>query len=457
MIETWIGEDKFRDGMRIYMAAHKYNNSTSADLWAALSQAANRDVGKVAAGFTEQPGIPLIHVARACEKGHAQIALTQDRFTINDPHPKALSWIIPVTYGAPGTAPQQLLLSSDPQTITLAKCNSPVKLNFGETGYYRTQYDAASLKALQAIMPKLDATDRVNLLGDQFALFVANRAPLSDYLALLPALKSEHSIAVWQDTLDHLKHLTDILQGSDQEAGFNKYAVSLVRPQLARLGWDAKPNESFLDTVLRPQLIEALGQFNDPQTIAAANKRFAAFIKDSASLPPAQRDPVFNIVGHHADQATYDTLKKLGTEAVSTEEKLRYFEAMGTAADPALMQQSVAFATSGAIPNGRILSIIQSASRNSGNPELLFKLVLQHEADFAARIPADGFGITAPMVAVIGSSNPDTAKAMLALKSSTASIGAKTWAARIAGAINTAAELRSRTVPVVKEWLASKH
>jgi len=294
-------------------------------------------------------------------------------------------------------------------------------------------------------------------LGDQFALFVANRAPLSDYLALLPALKSEHSIAVWQDTLDHLKHLTDILQGSDQEAGFNKYAVSLVRPQLARLGWDAKPNESFLDTVLRPQLIEALGQFNDPQTIAAANKRFAAFIKDSASLPPAQRDPVFNIVGHHADQATYDTLKKLGTEAVSTEEKLRYFEAMGTAADPALMQQSVAFATSGAIPNGRILSIIQSASRNSGNPELLFKLVLQHEADFAARIPADGFGITAPMVAVIGSSNPDTAKAMLALKSSTASIGAKTWAARIAGAINTAAELRSRTVPVVKEWLASKH
>ena len=62
MIETYLGEDKFRDGMRHYMAAHAYSNSTTADLWAALEGASGKPVKQIAAGFTEQPGIPLIEV-----------------------------------------------------------------------------------------------------------------------------------------------------------------------------------------------------------------------------------------------------------------------------------------------------------------------------------------------------------------------------------------------------------
>ena len=44
MIEDWIGPDVFRSGMRTYMKAHQYSNSTSADLWAALGAASHRDV-----------------------------------------------------------------------------------------------------------------------------------------------------------------------------------------------------------------------------------------------------------------------------------------------------------------------------------------------------------------------------------------------------------------------------
>ena len=71
MIEDWIGPDVFRDGMRDYMKAHQYGNATSADLWAALGAASHRDVAQVAAAFTEQPGIPLVHVARLTAAGIA--------------------------------------------------------------------------------------------------------------------------------------------------------------------------------------------------------------------------------------------------------------------------------------------------------------------------------------------------------------------------------------------------
>jgi aminopeptidase N len=453
MIEDWVGPDVFRDGMRAYMKAHQYGNATSADLWAALGAVSHRDVAHVASGFTEQPGIPLVHVARACEGGHGQITLTQDRFAIHDPHPKPLTWTIPVTIGAPGAASQRVLLTGEPAVVKLASCAAPEKINLGEDGYYRTQYDAASLKALQGVFAKLAPADRANLLGDQFALFVADRSTLAGYLDLLPAMKTETNIAVWQDTLSHLRRLDRALEESPERAGFDAYAIGLIKPEFARLGWDAKPGETFLNSLLRPDLIAALGRFGDQDVIAQANARFAAFLKNPASLPPALREPVLDIVGHHADQETYDTLKKLGVAAASTEEKLRYFGAMASATNPELMKQSVAFATSGEVPNGRITMMIYQASSASGKADELYKMVVPHEAEFAAKMPADGLGPTVLVAAAAGSSNPELAKTLLAAKSSQASIGAKIWAARVADGINTAADFRARAEPVVAAWL----
>jgi aminopeptidase N len=453
MIEDWVTPDVFRDGMRAYMKAHAYHNATSADLWAALGAVSHRDVAHVAGGFTEQPGVPLVRVTRSCAGDRGEIALTQDRFTINDPHPKHETWTIPVTLGGPGMKTQRLLLTDGSTLLPIGSCTAAVKANLGEDGYYRTQYDAASLKALEGVLPTLAPVDRANLLGDQFAMFVGNRAPLSDYLDLLAALKDETDVAVWQDTLQHLQRLDRALQGSAVRSGFDTYAISVVAPELDRLGWDAKPGETFLNGILRPEVISALGRFDDRAVIDEANKRFAAFLKDPASLPPQLREPVLDIVGHHADQKTYDTLKELGMKATSTEEKLRYFGAMASATDPALMQQTVAFATSGAVPNGRITMMIYQASSSSGKPDELYQMVKPHEADFAARMPKDGLGPTVLVAAAAGSSNPEMAKTLQAEPTSNASLGAKIWAGRVADMINTSADLKARSVPVVAAWL----
>ena len=453
MIEDWLTPAVFRDGMRGYMKAHAYSNATSADLWASLGQAAKRDVAAVAAGFTEQPGVPLVHVARSCTGGQAQVALTQDRFAIHDPHPKPLTWTIPVTLGAPGAATQRVLLSGQPVTVKLADCDSPIKANLGENGYYRTQYDDASLHALGAVLPQLAAVDRANLLGDQFALFLANRAPLSDYLNLLPAMRGEQDIAVWTDTLTHLQRLDKALEGSAAQKPFRAYAINLIEPEFDRLGWNAKPGETFLNALLRPLVIGALGQFGDPAVVAEAGKRFAAFETNPAALPPNLREPVLDIVGHHADQATWERLKQLATKATSTEEKLRYFSAMASASDEKLIRENAAFSLTGEIPNGRLVLFIFDMSRSSGDPALVFELVKPIEKQLAAHMVQDGMRPTPLAAAAAGSSDPAIAKAVLEAPSSTASRGTRIWAARVATSIETAADLRARAVPVVTAWL----
>ncbi len=72
MLESFLGEEVFRDGIRKYMAAHKLSNTTTADLWNSLSEASGKPVGEIAAAWTEQPGFPVVKVARDAErKDHA--------------------------------------------------------------------------------------------------------------------------------------------------------------------------------------------------------------------------------------------------------------------------------------------------------------------------------------------------------------------------------------------------
>lgn len=455
MIEDWISPDKFRDGMRAYMKAHQYNNATSADLWAALGQASGKDVATVAASFTEQPGIPLVEVARSCSGGHGKITLTEDRFTINDPNPAKQTWTVPVTVGFIGGKTQQVMLSGAPVTVPLPSCAAAAKANWGEQGYYRVQYDAASLKPLVANYAKFGDADRANLLGDQFAMFAAGRAPLADWLNMLPALKAEKNIAPWQDTLNHLGRLDDLTRGTPAHAQFRAYIRKLLAPEFARLGWDAKPNESFLDALLRPRVIETLGRADDKAVVAEARKRFAAFVSKPESLAPNLREAVATIVGEHAGEQDYATLQKLGEQATSTEEKLRYFIAMSLSPDPKLVQRTIDFSLSGAVPNARIVFLIYGAARGSDDPDSVFRLVQANEAKIRPHLADMSQNFLLPAAAA-GSMNPAIADAMLNDPSVKGSTGALVVAREAADQIRTAASLHEKASSEIASWVKGK-
>src|SRR5207302_11154631 len=50
MLESYLGEDAFRSGLRQYMRDHAYGNATTADLWRALEAASGKSVAAIAAG-----------------------------------------------------------------------------------------------------------------------------------------------------------------------------------------------------------------------------------------------------------------------------------------------------------------------------------------------------------------------------------------------------------------------
>ncbi len=62
------------------------------------------------------------------------------------------------------------------------------------------------------------------------------------------------------------------------------------------MGWVPKKGESDLDTLLRPVALAALGNNDDAETIAEAQKRFAEYQKDPQSLPADLRFIVYKLV-----------------------------------------------------------------------------------------------------------------------------------------------------------------
>ena len=64
MVENYLGEETFRQGVHNYLAAHLYANATAEDFWNAQTATSHQPVDKIMASFIDQPGVPLLSFGR---------------------------------------------------------------------------------------------------------------------------------------------------------------------------------------------------------------------------------------------------------------------------------------------------------------------------------------------------------------------------------------------------------
>src|SRR2546423_2880019 len=281
MLESFLGEDVFRDGIRRYIEAHKYSNGTTADLWKALSQASNESIAEIAAGWTEQPGFPVVNVKRDAD---GKVQLTQERFTVNFENAPPLLWKIPLTYSVVDEPTATLLMTDKTAALNNIPADRALKLNVNGAGNYRVEYDARSWKLILEALQKLGTEDRVNLLSDAWALVQAGRAPVSFYFGLVETLPASTDLAEREQIIEVLEFMNRLLIGSPQCKKFQQYARSVLRSTFAKLEWEPKTGEPPGAANLRASLIRALGDFNDSEIIAGCRERFEKYLSNPASL-----------------------------------------------------------------------------------------------------------------------------------------------------------------------------
>jgi aminopeptidase N len=460
MLESYLGEDAFRDGIRRYMAAHAYGNTTTADLWQALEDAAGKKVSGIAASFTEQDGVPLISVETSCSGDDQRMTLRQDRFVIAPGNAASRlpprHWQIPVAVGPLGsTRPPDVLLLDGTAEIAAGTCGEAIKVNLGDIGYYRVEYGPVSRGALTKSLALLTPEDRLNFLADGWALVQAGRAEPASYLALVDAISLDDQRAVWDQAIGSLTRLDHLALGRAERPALQAYARARLRPLLDRLGWDGSGSGDDDDTLLRSSLIWALGEFGDPDVLTEAKRRFDGFRQNPSSLPGTLRDAVTQLVGLGANRESYDMLLAMARNSTVTNERLRYYYAAASARDPELAGTTLALTLTDEMPNTIIGNIINTVASTGEQPDLAWDFV---KSNFDALSTKLGPQFRDLFVAgfMTNFSDDEHAAELAHFAPAQATSGGRVTTARALETIAISADLKARALPAVDAWIRAR-
>jgi aminopeptidase N len=364
MIESWLGVEKFRAGMRLYFSRHANGSTTTADLWQALEDSSGEKVRAMAAGWTEQPGFPLVHVRSV---GEGEIELRQERFTIHQEKPAALTWRIPVVIAQPdGGEPRTVLLGSEPMRVHAAL---PALVNAGRAGYFRVEYTGDAWTRLRKRITNLPEADRLGTLQDQWALVQSGRAPLDRWLELASALRDDPSPTVGGEIAGVIGFLDHIFRGSTERSAFQNRVRTLLAPRLARMGWDAAPSEEPATANHRAGLIRLLGQMGDPAVLSEARNRFETFMARPESLAGDLRGAVLTLAGQNADAATWDRIHDIARRTTDTEQKDLLYSALAAVRDGKLCDRALAISLGDELPARHAAAMVGRVAAGSEQPE----------------------------------------------------------------------------------------
>jgi aminopeptidase N len=456
MLESYLGEKEFRNGIHTYLSAHAYGNTTTADLWAALESVSGKPIRAISAGWTEQPGVPVVKVKTDCVDGRRVVSLGQERFTVQNPSAAPMRWEIPITL-VDTARPDRVkvaLLDGESGSETIDDCQGAVKANAGDTGYYRVAYDAAAFQRLQADFEHLSAADRLNLLNDTWAMVEAGRASATNYFELLDAVRGEKTAAIWEQILATLAVVDELEQREAGRPRFHEYARELLRPQLDRLGW-AGSKARGPESLLRGRVIITLSDFGDQQVIARTRELFQKFLSRPESVDADLRPAVFKSVGRYSDRRTYEQIHELAKKARGSEERSLYYQAMSRALDSELAGATLALSlTEETVPQEATHFVIDVAD-SSERPELAWQFAQQHMNELLPRVDPFERSHYAPSImgAFCDAARADELEAYM---KTNAAEDAQAKARETAEDIRLKASLKQRELPAIDQWVAAR-
>ena len=392
MLEAYAGDDVWRDGLRRYMAAHKFANAGTSDLWTAIEAAGATSLTDIAHDFTNQPGVPLVKVAGAsCTGGKTALQLTRSQFSQDRQAAVAADpqgWRIPLLVSVGTGAPVRGVLSKPTEQLEMDGCGT-VLVNAGQLGYYRTLYPAAMLTALRQEMPRLAPIDQLGLLRDQLALASAGYQDMGAALGLLAAVPGDANPLVAESAIGTWAGLYTLLD--DDEAAQAKVATLATaawRPRLDALGDTPRAGDEVPQENLRASLLGALGAMGDTAVLAEARRRFDALQTDPAALDGPLKTTWLSIVAANATEAQWNQLLSLAQSSDSSVQRSTYYALLGAADDDGLAQRALDLALSGNVGVTDSAAIISAVSADHG--DLAFNFVLDNEAKVNSLVDASG-------------------------------------------------------------------
>jgi len=450
MLESYVGADVWQAGVRRYIKRHAYGNTTSDDLWTAVSEVSTTPINDIAHAFVNAPGVPLVHVTSACEGQQTRLTLTPDEFRIGpNTRPKG-QWPIPVTYSALKGSADRVVLDGHAHDVRVPGCEGAL-INVGAGGYYRVDYDAASFDALVSHFDQLSVSDRLAITYDRLALARSGAAPAGDVLRLVFATPVDAPAPLWQGMVSVLESLEGLYSVSDSgREALHARIRSALTPLKARLGWTPRADESMQTASLREEVLVALATAGDAETLAEARRRFAGADKDPTLVPGPLRRAIDYMVALGADEATFEALHRSAAAERSPAMRSHLYTVLCSVQDKALAMRALALALSDEPPKTVSPQMIRQVAANY--PDETFDFALAHLDDVRGKVDAPAWSRYVPSL-VHASVNPAMPARVRAFAETELAGREHRDADKAALSLEIRLDQRARLLPDVDAWV----
>ena len=439
MLEDYVGEAAFRRGLRRYLKDHAYGNASGADLWDAIGEASGLPVRRLVQAWIGREGFPVVEASMAGGRGRGRrLRLRQERFTYEPRRVRSgrrgagsepAAWPIPVSVGlassaaagtgraavrgeaagARGARPELFSRRTGSIEAPAAKRaaasgrkggakgrgraaarHTVAVVNLGRRGFYRVRYDQGMMLDVRHAITQgsIQAIDRWGVHNDLYAMCMAGRAALGEYLDMVDAYSGDEDYMVCADISASLRSLWARTYGEPYSGIIAGYARRHFSRLLDRLGWDARRGERHTDALLRGGAISALGALGDASTIAEAESRFDAHYDGSEPLAADLRDAVYSAVAQGSPtRRTFSRMVSLYGASQSQEESVRILGGgLASLGDAAQLRRSLDFALGRRVRSQNVHVVVVRAAASPRGAGVVWPWVRSNWADVAAKV-----------------------------------------------------------------------
>jgi hypothetical protein len=175
-------------------------------------------------------------------------------------------------------------------------------------------------------------------------------------LSQLAAFRGEDNPNVWTALSMVLLALDKVVQGTPGNEQFRSFAEGLVSPAMDAAGWDPRPHDGHLDLIKRSTIVALVGRFSRRAAdLDEARRRFDAFCADptgpvgAAACPTEFRQTILQMALLEGGAEQYHALKAAYSKLQTDADRKHVMFALGHTSVPALRQQAMEWAISGAV------------------------------------------------------------------------------------------------------------
>ncbi len=386
MFENYLGEEAFRDGIRLHMRRFEDGVADVDDFMTSIADGSKSpDVVESFNSFIMQPGIPYLDVEFTCPAPDAGlIRVSQSRYapvgsTID---PTAQTWVIPLAIkmnGANGERTVRQIFSGSSMEVPLdGGCPDWVLPNADGAGYWRFALNESAWQNLITNYDQLSAAEQLSFIDSATAAFTSGDLSASTLLQAI-AVNANGSWSAALDPLSTLNNYLDVLPDEVSRDAFRDFVRASYDERWNRLASSPASSLSEGEQLLKTSLSSALINMDrldeERARLAAGAAAYVGVINspDPSTLTPDLVQTAIRIAAENDDGTFFQAALDYAESATNQRERRQIFYTLarkGNEADAlALMDLVLTDAYEGQLTWGVYLAALQNEAARAATWE----------------------------------------------------------------------------------------